>query len=368
MSFSSLRRRISSTVIAGLMATIGPASAQAPVSSQYDGLVAIEIPFANGPISVAHVPDIYLKLHGAPPRRFGMDTGSTGIAVAAAHFTPGPGDVAGGPGKIVYNSSGRILSGIYYTTDVEIHRNANTPVATARVQVLRVESITCQARARDCTPNPDPRGVSFMGIGFDRGKAERSTSTAPKNPFVNLVSLASGAPVNSVRPGYVITRTAVHLGMTPELTRDFAFVKLTPKTDTGWNAAPLAVSVDGFLGSGTILVDTGINYMFLSPPAGTALARGTRVPAGTRIEIYLPDKRTPQPVAYAFTVGEERNPLRPVKVEVVHDPEVFVNTGRLFFEGFDYLYDAVGGYVGYGWNGRLDGSQGAVTPGLSGPK
>jgi hypothetical protein len=351
-----------------LVATTGPAAAQNPVWSQYSGLTAIEIPFANGPIGAAHVPDIYLKLHGAAARRFGMDTGSTGIAVAAEHFTPEPGDVAGGPGQIVYNSSGRILGGTYYTTDVEIHGNANTPVATARVQVLRVESITCQARARDCTPNPNPRGVSFMGIGFDRGEAERSTSTAPKNPFLNLTSLASGAPVNMVRPGYVITRTAVHLGMTPELTRDFAFVKLTPKTGTGWNAAPLAVSVDGVLGSGTILVDTGINYMFLSPPPGTALARGMRAPVGTRIEIYLPDRRTPQPAAYAFTVGEDRNPLQPVKVEVVHDPEVFVNTGRLFFEGFNYLYDAVGGYVGYSWNGRLNSSHGAVTPGLSGPK
>jgi hypothetical protein len=42
-----------------------------------------------------------------------------------------------------------------------------------------------------------------------------------------------------------------------------------------------------------------------------------------------------------------------------------VNTGRLFFEGFDYLYDAAGGYVGYGWNGRLSADNGAVTPGIA---
>ena len=102
-----------------------------------------------------------------------------------------------------------------------------------------------------------------------------------------------------------------------------------------------------------------------APPAGTALARGTRAPAGTRIEIYLPDKRTPQPASYAFTVGESGNPLHPVRVEIVHDAGVFVNTGRLFFEGFDYLYDAAGGYVGYGWNGRLRGDNGAVTPGIA---
>ena len=52
-------------------------------------------------------------------------------------------------------------------------------------------------------------------------------------------------------------------------------------------------------------------------------------------------------------------------VEVVRDRGVFVNTGRMFLEGFDYLYDALGGYVGYGWNRRLGSSQGGVTPGLS---
>ena len=128
----------------------------------------------------------------------------------------------------------------------------------------------------------------------------------------------------------------------------------------------MAVSVDGVVGDGTILMDTGINYMFLSPPGGTPLEPGTRAPAGTRIAVYLPDRRNPQPAFYAFTVGERGNPLRPEKVEVVRDRGVFVNTGRMFLEGFDYLYDAAGGYVGYGWNGRLSGSQGGVTPGLFG--
>jgi hypothetical protein len=52
----------------------------------------------------------------------------------------------------------------------------------------------------------------------------------------------------------------------------------------------------------------------------------------------------------------------------VRDRGVFVNTGRMFLEGFDYLYDAAGGYVGYGWNRRLSSSQGGVTPGLAAPR
>src|SRR5258708_17463420 len=105
--------------------------------------------------------------------------------------------------------------------------------------------------------------------------------------------------------------------------------------------------------------------MFLPPPAGTPLAPGTRAAAGTKIAVYLPARLTPQPAFYAFTIGERANPLQPEKVEVVHDGGVFVNTGRLFLEGFDYLYDAAGGYVGYGWNRRLSGAYGGVTPSLS---
>src|SRR5262245_41208468 len=123
-----------------------------------------------------------------------------------------------------------------------------------------------------------------MGVGFDRNSAQGTEATAPRNPFVSLVS------PGSVRPGYIVTRNGVWLGMTPELVRDFAFGKLSPSSSARpgapeWSAAPMSVSVDGVDGSGTSLMDTGNNYMFLSPPAGTRLVHGTRAPPGTRIAI-----------------------------------------------------------------------------------
>lgn len=356
-----------------MLAAADPLCAQDAPWQQYNGLSEIEIPFANGPISTGYVPEVWLKLPGSAPRRFGLDTGSTGIVVAAERYTPAPGDVPGGPGRLVYNSSGRILSGTYYTTDVVIQRDGNAPVATARVQVLRVTEITCQEHARDCRPEQNPRDVAFLGVGFDRNSAQGTEASVPRNPFTHLVSLASGAPLASVRPGYVVTRTGVHLGMTAELTYGFAFVKLAPSAASRpgapeWSTPTMTVSVDGVAGDGTILMDTGINYMFLSPPAGTRLEPGTRAPAGTKIAIFLPDRRSPQPAFYDFTVGARGNPLQPEKVEVVRDRGVFVNTGRMFLEGFDYLYDAAGGYVGYGWNRRLSDKFGGVTPGLSAPR
>ncbi|CAN5911518.1 hypothetical protein BH11PSE3_BH11PSE3_39550 [soil metagenome] len=368
-----LRMACAATLLAGLLAsllTACPAMAQEGPSSQYRGLTTIDIPFANGPIAMSHVPTVWLKLSGSAPHRFGMDTGSTGIVVAAEHYTPGPNDVADGPGHLTYNSSGRVLQGDRYTTDVVIQRDEYTPAATARVQVLRVTRITCLERARDCRPENNPRGVAFMGVGFARNAAQGTESGASKNPFTSLVSLASGAPVSSVRPGYIVTRSGVHLGMTAELTRNFAFIKLAPSAGSHpgapeWSATPMAVSVNGATGNGTILVDTGINYMFLSPPEGAGLERGRRVPEGSRITLFMPDQRNPQPAFYGFTVGERGNPMHPERVETVQDRGVFVNTGRMFLEGFDYLYDALGGYVGFGWNGRLSGGYGGATPGLS---
>src|SRR5260370_41771618 len=104
-----------------------------------------------------------------------------------------------------------MLNGTYYTTDVVIQRDGTAPPAAARVQVLRVTGITCLERARDCRPEQNPRDVAFMGIGFDRESAQGTAAGEPRNAFTNLVSLASGAPLASVRPGYIVTRTTVYL-------------------------------------------------------------------------------------------------------------------------------------------------------------
>ena len=126
--------------------------------------------------------------------------------------------------------------------------------------------------------------------------------------------------------------------------------------------APLAVSVDGVTGTGTSLIDTGINYMFLSPPAGTKLAYGQPAPSGTKISIWLPGQTAPN-ATYSITVGDTSNPMQPAKVDVVHDPGTFVNTGRMLLQGFDYLYDAAGGYVGYAWAARINPTYGGAATG-----
>jgi hypothetical protein len=82
----------------------------------------------------------------------------------------------------------------------------------------------------------------------------------------------------------------------------------------------------------------------------------------TSLTIWLPGQNPPN-ATYSFTVGDWSNPLHPAKVEIVHDPGTFVNTGRMFLHGFDYLYDAAGGYVGYSWTGRTNPAYGSVAIG-----
>ena len=121
--------RIFRVVLIAALSSLGltPCAGAGSPSAQYRGLQTLDIPFANGPIAMDRVPHVWLKLRGSRPVRFGMDTGSTGIVVAAEHFTPGPNDIAEGPGRLIYNSSGRILNGERYTTEVEIQRDENTP-------------------------------------------------------------------------------------------------------------------------------------------------------------------------------------------------------------------------------------------------
>src|SRR3979411_1021149 len=111
-------RRILVAACRASLPACGPACAKDAPWQQYNGFNALEIPFANGPISTSYVPEVWLKLPGSAPRRFGMDTGSTGIVVAADHYTPGPGDVAGGPGRLGYNSNRRPLHGTQSTPHV----------------------------------------------------------------------------------------------------------------------------------------------------------------------------------------------------------------------------------------------------------
>jgi uncharacterized protein with beta-barrel porin domain len=374
----------------GAIAATMPASAQpAPPSwNLYSGytdsanLTFINNPLPN-PVEVGSFPSLKLTLSGNHTEAFTMDTGSTGIVVSQAYFTPGPNDRALGQGNAIYTSDGIILKGTYWQTQVTV-TGANGNTVTSNVKILVV---------------PDS-GVRMMGVGFDRGgnkPQDGVTIDQPgtdQNPFLNIVAI-NGTPVANMRRGYVVGSQGVTLGLTAAQSSGFAISKLTPNAVVSanvWNRPNASLSVshpDGgttHLGTGGFLADTGIAYSIVTPIG--------KIPESERVDCKAPltgDKclRTLNDVAvvltpglpadvasrYTFKVRDEDArdgyPLNPTQVNLratddnnllKTDPSL--NTGLAFYMGFDYLFDFDGGYVGYRW-AAAPNDMGSTTPLIS---
>jgi hypothetical protein len=109
--------------------------------------------------------------------------------------------------------------------------------------------------------------------------------------------------------------------------------------------------------------------MYLTVPATqapdamlTSNGRSQTLIGGSKLTISIPTEASPQAL-YSFAVGERGNPLAPSALNLVSRVRPpFVNTSVNFLNGFDYLYDADGGLVGFRWTGRAAPAIGKVTP------
>jgi hypothetical protein len=224
--------------------------------------------------------------------------------------------------------------------------------------VLAVTSVDCTETARNCTPRDDPRHVAMIGMGFGRRNRSgpQADSAMDKNPFLNLSEPHAG----TVHRGYLVTRDGVEIGVPAAgAPAGFATVHLTRNKETGdWFGAPACIAVaDHAPACGTVLPDTGVTPMFLALPLDQV--EGRELPAGsdrtlrpgTKVTITLaPATPGAKPTAsYSFATGDMDNPLAPRRVILVGDGDrpIYVNTGTHLLNGFDYLYDADQGLVGY---------------------
>ncbi|WP_207537521.1 hypothetical protein [Sabulicella rubraurantiaca] len=270
---------------------------------------------------------------------FTMDTGSVGVVASADHFRPEPGARSLGPGRRAYSSSGVVEVGEWFLADVALHAPGGREAARARVPVLQVRRIECLPGARRCTPQAEARHVAMMGVGFAPGHGPAADATPDYNPLLNLTRGGHG------RRGWIITRHGVHPGFGEA--EGFRFVPLTPRPASSlpgrpdWNAVPAPIGVNGTVGQGGVLVDTGIGEAFVSPPDGVTLPRGP-APAGTRVTVGLPGG-----AEWVAVSGETPSPPGPESVLVVHDGVPFVNTGRRFLLGHDIAFDAEAGRYGF---------------------
>jgi predicted aspartyl protease len=299
-----------------------------------------------------------------------MDTGSTGIVVSADKIPNVDRLPSLGPGRLTYSSSGRIMIGRWVVTPLTVMGRNGASVAVAPIAVLAVDRVECTAKARRCTPREDPRGISMLGIGFARRHDHQAQSGPDKNPFLNVAAV-NGAKAERLRRGYLVTRQGVFVGLTAASTQgDFAYVKLE-RAGEDWAPTPVCISVNGATPAacGSLLMDTGVTAMYLTVPASqapeairTTSGRSPTLVDGTKVAISVPTEVSAQAL-YIFTLGAGGNPLAPDGlhlVSLVRPP--FVNTSVHFLNGFDYLYDADGGFVGFRWTGHAAPTIGKVVP------
>jgi hypothetical protein len=385
---SMLRGSCLSLVLALVLARRGAAQ-ETPSWNLYPSTTpSVQVAFANGAMSGSNGAQVYLKV-GSVQGLFTLDTGSCGILVSASR-TPGDEGYDGvggtllGPGTETLTSSGIIFLGNLYRTAVELLDGAGATVATADVVVLQVTGMACSPGARSCTASNSSSGVKYMGIGFNRGvstvtaAAGNAATGLPTNLFTNLVS-----PVG-LAPGYILSDGGVTVGLSAAATAGFSFVKLAPEASpspdtqagTVWQQAPAGITVGGATGQGTILPDSGIDYAFLSPekfvgvgPCPVSPPGGdTCLLPGVAVQVALPTAAAPL-VSYSPTLnGSAMAPTAlslncPVESSAAcSSSATFLNSGRLFYKGLDYLFDPANGLVGYR---ATPGSPATVQAGLA---
>ncbi|WP_424136544.1 hypothetical protein [Roseomonas chloroacetimidivorans] len=284
-----------------------------------------------------------------------MDTGSTGVVVAANMIPDLQSLPSLGPAELTYSSSGRVMQGQWVVAPVTIAGAGGAAIRTRPMPILAVTRISCLVQARDCTPEEAPRHVAMLGIGFARQGDHQAQSTPDHNPFLQLADTAG----HEARRGYMVTRDGVHVGLRgDDIHSDFLKVQLARSQHfVDWAAPPACISVAGAVppACGTVLMDTGVSRMFLTVPPGQLAGVATRGTAGeltlipgTSVSIQLRPEGS-APWGYTFAAEDVSNPVAPRGITLVGPGErpVFVNTSFRFLNGFDYLFDADRGLVGY---------------------
>jgi hypothetical protein len=298
---------------------------------------------------------VRVSINGGPPMTLEVDTGSVGVIVGADQIPHAK--LNGPPGSIVYVSSGNELDGVMEPvtlTFVDAKGPDGKPVS-AELPVLAAQRYhfhpgavngrkagskpAAPAKPSNKTPHP-----GMMGVGFARGK----DGHPERNAFLMLAAMQAG----TMRRGYTITRDGYDLGLSPKNTAGYQFEKLTdrPVSDDTAKAYPGLHDWHDGRGSVTvgdqppvpvgILMDTGLTNFMIELPS---VEKDADPAPGTKVSVDLLGGR----FHYGFVTGDKSNPLAPRRVTWTHKADfALLNTGLKALAGFDYLYDADGGYLG----------------------
>jgi hypothetical protein len=281
-------------------------------------------------------------LGGGAPHVFLVDTGSVGILVPRRtlgpdyqNFDPSHDTTFG------YVSSGKTYHGQWVKVPVVLgvppSWDGTGDYPTAQIEVFAVD-------------RPDNFDGGLFGIGFAIGKSADGGPT--RNPLLHMTYQGT-----RLGHGYIVSTTNIEVGLTGANSENFVFVPLERNdSNEDWEQPVGSVKLDSALGgdsvtfNSTILMDTGIPEMILWIDGNSApfkLPSGQPFPAGiTAIVSWRdPDQDTEPALDYTFVTGDETQSMAPSFVEWRKGDGI--NTGRNVLAGYDYLYDAKSGRIGF---------------------
>ena len=346
----------------------GPAVAQS--WNLYQSNTSFSLPFLGGPLNFQsgsgfgnREGTIAISVAGSAPINVVVDTGSTGIAISE-NLLPDSvrAQAATAPrGAYNYDSSGNTPVGYFAQVPVSFLNfagNQATAVGSTTVTILVVTNGGTTYFGIGNNRNNIYSGNYNTNLTFNQNVAQGNIAQISPlgfNPLIN-VSSANGTPLPN--QGYVVSNGGLQVGLT-QANNGYSFVKLMPANGANlWGTIPAALSSAGApYVNGTILLDTGIFNAFLTP----------RATVGQTVRISLPGQSPQQGAFYSFVVpgtpcggSTALTPCQVIPDSVATSP--FLNTGRQFYSGFNYLFDPTNGYVGYALSDSGLASGQTITP------
>ncbi|MDI1287167.1 MAG: autotransporter-associated beta strand repeat-containing protein, partial [Reyranella sp.] len=350
----------------------------APGWNMYQGTTSLQLNYTGGSLNSVsgsvysnNAALIDVNILGNRINGMTIDTGSTGIAISANYLPSLASYTPLGPGTINYDSSGASPSGTFYELPVNLIGGTSGGSAATGSTTVKVLVVT------------NDNSTKYFGIGNNRnnvysGAINPSLSFA-QNVAQGLLTQISAVGMNPLlnvsvngialpNQGYVVMNDRIVVGLTTA-NNGYSFVKLTPDAANGpnlWNGIPVSLTVgSGSAGAGTILHDTGIAYAFLVPFGQT----------GETVSVAMPGPSATTGAFYNFLItrGTSATPcvtsasatMTPCHVEASTSGTPFLNTGRQFYAGFDYLFDPVNGFAGYALSDSGLTTTATLNPSLS---
>lgn len=310
-------------------------------------------------------------------KTYTIDTGSLGVIVPASELPKNANVIGPGPaGVTYYDSSGNTYSGHYYLAPVRLQTLTET-VMTQPIMVLGIDKAYCSGpRSATCNTHPPTPDLHYLGVGFDRpGKTPPGSAlqdllhTPAANAFLHITNTNSGVDVT---PGYVIypsansPTTGLRLGIDQTTAAGYNQFNLTPNpnvpgdflTEYGCYGFTNTTSPVHFCG--TLLLDVGIQEMFISlpkaqwpahtydsnnevpetnPPFNMSITAGTANQMHYTFDVVqsCPSPASPNAVAPCYVQWEDSTGTN----------DISVNTGRRALYDYHYFYQGQCGQVGF---------------------